>query len=114
MGKNVKDCPYLFVFFDLYSISSESEDVMVESSESLYTTAEAARICGVHPRTIKRWHERGILHPIHPGGTVRWRREEVHKLAKNHRPWERWNTKSDPDAARKNRQTGVIETLLTR
>ena len=28
-----------------------------------YRTAEAAKLLGVHPSTLRRWDEKGILHP---------------------------------------------------
>ena len=28
-----------------------------------YRTAEAARLLGIHPSTLRRWDEKGILHP---------------------------------------------------
>ena len=28
-----------------------------------YRTAEAARMLGVHPSTLRRWDHKGILHP---------------------------------------------------
>ena len=28
-----------------------------------YRTAEAARMLGVHPSTLRRWDKKGILHP---------------------------------------------------
>ena len=28
-----------------------------------YRTAEAARLLGVHPSTLRRWDHKGILHP---------------------------------------------------
>ena len=28
-----------------------------------YRTAEAARLLGIHPSTLRRWDHKGILHP---------------------------------------------------
>ena len=50
-----------------------------------YRTAEAARVLGVHPSTLRRWDEKGILRP------------SIRTLT-----GERRYTEADLDAGRKN------------
>lgn len=39
-----------------------------------YRTAEAARLLGIHPSTLRRWDHKGILHPSYrtPTGERRY------------------------------------------
>jgi excisionase family DNA binding protein len=46
--------------------------------ERLLTTAEAARMFGVHPATVRNWAQAGQLASIRtPGGRPRYREAEV-------------------------------------
>jgi excisionase family DNA binding protein len=49
------------------------------ATHRLLSTAEVARIFSVHPSTIRRWSDRGIITAYHPGPGPerRFRREEV-------------------------------------
>lgn len=43
--------------------------------------AEAARIVGVHPDTLKRWRRRGaVSYVITPGGRIRYKPEQLRQL----------------------------------
>ncbi len=46
---------------------------------TMLTTSDVARIFGVHPNTIRRWSEQGILKAYRAGarGDRQFRREEV-------------------------------------
>ena len=46
----------------------------------LLTTEEAARLFGVHRRTIERWRTSGLLSPIRLAGTVRYRADDLAAL----------------------------------
>ena len=35
----------------------------VQGMDNTYRTAEAARLLGIHPSTLRRWDHKGILHP---------------------------------------------------
>lgn len=35
----------------------------VQGMDNTYRTAEAARLLGIHPSTLRRWDDKGILHP---------------------------------------------------
>lgn len=92
--ENVKvACMYSYYSIFLPIVFNVREDVMVESLEIICTTAEAAHICGVSPRTITRWQELGKLIPVvstGPGGTMRYRRADVEAMRSKHRKWGRW------------------------
>ncbi|MGH2479845.1 MAG: helix-turn-helix domain-containing protein [Ktedonobacteraceae bacterium] len=61
----------------------------------LLTTEEAAQVLGVCRRTIKRWEDRGGLHPvIATPRTVRYRREDVEAMREKHQRWHHWGTQT--------------------
>jgi excisionase family DNA binding protein len=48
---------------------------------NLLTTTEVATEFRVHPRTVRQWVDRGLLSAIVlPGGTKRYRREDVEAI----------------------------------
>ena len=51
-----------------------------------YRTAEAARLLGVHPSTLRRWDEKGILRPSirTPTGERRYTDEDINAGRKNY------------------------------
>lgn len=68
---------------------------MGEHAIEVITRVEAARLCGVCDRTMKRWEERGAIQPIvstGPGGTVRFRKTDVEELARTHRRGTVWKS----------------------
>ena len=50
-----------------------------------YRTAEAARLLGIHPSTLRRWDHKGILHPSirTPTGERRYTDEDIEAGRKN-------------------------------
>ena len=57
----------------------ERDDPQDRPISTMLTTNEVARIFNVHPSTIKRWSDQGILksHRVGPRGERRFRREDV-------------------------------------
>ena len=51
-----------------------------------YRTAEAARMLGVHPSTLRRWDKKGILRPSirTPTGERRYTDEDINAGRKNY------------------------------
>ena len=53
------------------------------TNTTLYTVTEAANILGIHPNTLRKWHNEGIAHAlVLPGGHRRLKQEEIERLAK--------------------------------
>ena len=50
-----------------------------------YRTAEAAKLLGVHPSTLRRWDEKGILRPSirTPTGERRYTEADLEAVRKN-------------------------------
>ena len=49
-------------------------------TEELYTEKAAARIAGVHPRTIRRWRQlHWIDHVVLPSGGIRYTFDQITK-----------------------------------
>lgn len=50
-----------------------------------YRTAEAARLLGIHPSTLRRWDHKGILHPSirTPTGERRYTYADIEAARKN-------------------------------
>lgn len=50
-----------------------------------YRTAEAAKMLGVHPSTLRRWDEKGILRPSirTPTGERRYTEADIREAHKN-------------------------------
>lgn len=50
-----------------------------------YRTAEAARLLGIHPSTLRRWDHKGILHPSirTPTGERRYTEADIREAHKN-------------------------------
>lgn len=46
----------------------------------LLTTSEVAELLRVHPSTVLRWCDEGLLTPVGPGRNKRFRRTEVEAL----------------------------------
>jgi excisionase family DNA binding protein len=57
-----------------------AETVPAVDTATLLTTAEAARLLRVHPRTVQRLVERGELRAVHLGGAVRFDPHDVGAL----------------------------------
>lgn len=45
------------------------------------TEPQAARAVGVHPRTLRRWRQRGAVgYTLTPGGRIRYTSEDMRRL----------------------------------
>lgn len=49
----------------------------------LLTRMQVAKRLNVSPRTVKRYEDRKILHPIHFGRSVRYNKAEIEALCNN-------------------------------
>lgn len=46
--------------------------------DKMLKTREAAKLAGIHPRTLREWESKGWLHPKHiTPRRVRWSRSEI-------------------------------------
>lgn len=57
----------------------------VQGMDNTYRTAEAAKMLGVHPSTLRRWDEKGILRPSirTPTGERRYTEADLEAVRKN-------------------------------
>jgi len=57
-------------------------------STTLYTVTEAANILGIHPNTLRKWHNEGIARAlVLPGGNHRrFTQAEIERLARLMQP----------------------------
>ena len=57
----------------------------VRGMDNTYRIAEAAKLLGVHPSTLRRWDHKGILHPSirTPTGERRYTDEDIEAGRKN-------------------------------
>ena len=57
----------------------------VQGMDNTYRIAEAARLLGVHPSTLRRWDEKGILRPSirTPTGERRYTEADLEAVLKN-------------------------------
>ncbi len=52
------------------------------ASDKFINTSEAAAILECHPKTVFRYHSRGLLNPVRRSARcIRWRDSEVRRLA---------------------------------
>lgn len=58
----------------------------VQGMDNTYRIAEAARLLGVHPSTLRRWDEKGILRPSirTPTGERRYTDDDIDAGRKNY------------------------------
>lgn len=58
----------------------------VQGMDNTYRIAEAAKLLGVHPSTLRRWDEKGILRPSirTPTGERRYTDEDINAGRKNY------------------------------
>lgn len=58
----------------------------VQGMDNTYRIAEAARLLGVHPSTLRRWDEKGILRPSirTPTGERRYTEADINAGRKNY------------------------------
>lgn len=58
----------------------------VRGMDNTYRIAEAAKLLGVHPSTLRRWDEKGILRPSirTPTGERRYTDEDINAGRKNY------------------------------
>lgn len=51
------------------------------ADQTVFTEPQAARVVGVHPRTLRRWRAAGAIgHSITPGGRIRYTVEDLRRL----------------------------------
>ena len=66
----------------------------MEQIDILLPPAEAARRCGVSKRQLYRWEKDGRLARAidlgEGGGTVRFRSEDIERIASEHQPRHHW------------------------
>ena len=57
----------------------------VQGMDNTYRIAEAAKLLGVHPSTLRRWDEKGILRPSirTPTGERRYTEADLEAVRKN-------------------------------
>ena len=57
----------------------------VQGMDNTYRIAEAAKMLGVHPSTLRRWDEKGILRPSirTPTGERRYTEADLEAVRKN-------------------------------
>ncbi|VTX91244.1 Helix-turn-helix domain protein [Acinetobacter junii] len=56
---------------------------MMKQESLLITTAEAAKLLGMQPQTLRRWavYENGPITPKRHGRLLRWNRNEILRFA---------------------------------
>lgn len=88
----------MHVYLFLANISmndSRCVEYIVETTIELFLTrTEAAQFAGVCERTISRWTERGFLTPVIGGHAMRFRREDVEEVKREHQKRHHWQAAS--------------------
>ena len=64
--------------------AKQAEDMHDSAPASLLTIREAARVLHVHPNTVRRWHDMGLLsgYRVGPRGDRRFKLAEMERFLK--------------------------------